>query len=60
LVTFDELVKRSFEVLDGQVKKIDIRGVVFLSGPQQYMWYAGVLIKTCHEGDRGFYDAITF
>ncbi len=43
-----------------------LRGVVFLSGPQQYMWYAEVLIKTCNEAgkracetpDRTFYDAI--
>jgi len=32
---------------------------VFFSGPQQYMWYVEVLGKTCNEGDRTFYDAIT-
>jgi len=37
-----------------------LRGVVFFSGPQQYMWYVEVLIKTYNEGDRTFYDAINF
>ena len=35
-----------------------LRGVVFLSGPQLYMRYVEVLIKTYNEGDRNFYDAI--
>jgi len=35
-----------------------LRGVVFFSGPQQYMWYVEVLRKTYNEGDRTFYDAI--
>ncbi len=47
-------------------EKFDIQGVVFLSGPQQYMWYVEVLIKTyneagkraCETPDRTFYDAI--
>jgi len=47
-------------VLDGQVKKLDIQGVVFLSGPQLYMRYAEGLIKTYNEGDRTLsYDAIS-
>ena len=60
LIVIDELVKRSFEVLDGQAKKLDIQGVVFLSGPQLYMRYAEGLIKTYNEGDRTLsYDAIS-
>jgi len=39
-------------------KKFDIRGVVFFSGPQQYIWYVEVLRKTYNEGGRTFYDAI--
>ena len=43
-----------------------LRGVVYLSGPQQYIWYADVLINTyneagkrvCETPDRTFYDAI--
>jgi len=35
-----------------------MQGVVFFSGPQQYMWYVVVLRKTCNEGDRTFYSAI--
>ncbi len=45
-----------------------LRGGVFLSEPQQYMWYAEVLIKSsneagkraCETPDRTFYDAIFF
>jgi len=54
----DKLVKRSLEALDGYVKKFDIQGVVFLSGPQLYVWYVEVLIKTYNAGDWTFYDAI--
>ncbi len=36
-----------------------LRGVVFFSGPQQYIWYVEVLRKTCNKGDRAFYDAIS-
>jgi len=32
---------------------------VFLLGPQPYIRYVEVLIKTYNEGDRTFYDAIT-
>jgi len=39
-------------------EKFDIRGVVFFSGPQQYIWYVEVLRKTYNEGDLTFYDAI--
>jgi hypothetical protein len=57
---FDKLVKRSFEVPDGLVKKFNIRGVAFLEGSRLYMWYAEVLPKTYNEGDWTFYDAIMF
>ena len=50
----------SFGGLDGQVKKFDIQGVVFLSGPQPYMWYVEVLIKTYNAVDRTFYNAILY
>jgi len=39
-------------------EKFDIRGMVFFSGPQLYIWYVEVLRKTHNEGDRTFYDAI--
>jgi hypothetical protein len=54
----DGLVKRSFKVLDGYVKKFDIQGVVFLTGTWLYMWYTKCLSKTYNAGDRTFYDAI--
>ena len=41
-------------------EKFDIQGVVFFSGPQQYMWYVEVLIKTYNAVDRTFYDAINY
>ena len=54
----NKLVKSPSEVSRWLWKKFDIRGVVFFSGPQQYMWYVEVLRKTYNEGDRTFYDAI--
>ncbi len=46
--------------ISADFEKFDIRGVVFFSGPQQYMWYVEVLRKTYNEGDRTFYDAIKY
>jgi hypothetical protein len=43
---FNKLVKRSITASDSSVKKFDIRGVVFSPGPQPYIWYVEVLVKT--------------
>ncbi len=54
----DELVKSQAEAPRWLDKKVDIQGVVFLTGSRLYMWYVEGLSKNHNAGDRAFYDAI--
>ena len=40
--------------------EVRLRGVVFLTGTRQYMWYIVCLLKTCNAVDRTFCDAIKY